>query len=114
MSDDQAKAIDAIKAKFPARITSFDGLTYSVHRAIDEVVSILCASRGSEGTEVADALERALLLATPVTITMEECAMIGAGFHAMYSDGKGAVRSAADSLLRVLGDRIQISGQSEK
>jgi hypothetical protein len=208
MADDQA-AIDAIKAKFPPRITSFDGFTYSVHEAIDRAASISRASQGSrEGDEgdvervaraicaafkndpdevtwwhnggiqepygplwlqfveharaaicalpppatpqapedvreraalvitdaifegrlfdeaakaatmTADALSRAHLLATPVTVTMEECDLL----RRAYSEEKlkvsiggsfqnGLALAMGNALRRVLGDRIQISGQ---
>lgn len=85
-----------------------------------EMIAKLKARCGANSATIAivvDLLHSNGLLATPVTVTMEECGEVVATW---LRDQKGEHQRASNSALgmaaalrRVLGDRIQIAGQSE-
>ena len=79
-------------------------------RAIELMLPYLEESETMIGAAV-DELVRAHLLATPVTVTTWECRQIWSEAQDTRNTNGGS--AMAEALRRVLGDRIQISGQSE-
>lgn len=79
-------------------------------RAVAVIDSVRSEDDGFPSSEyVMEALDRAHLLATPVTVTMEECDHIGFGMK--QNMGLSLADAVATTLRRVLGDRIQIAGE---